>query len=90
MITYLVNGATQSRLDAQIMAFVQEHPDYPLWPRVDMQVAIKNESGAVYRIVSANGVIEMIRTEKFFSEIGCVEAFTDEYDLLFQVPNNRL
>jgi len=89
MIAHLISGAAKSRLDAEIVAFVGEHPDYPPWPRVDMRVAIKNEADAIYRIISANGIIELIRTEKFLTGIGCVEAFTDEYDLLFRVLSTR-
>jgi hypothetical protein len=86
MRSHLINGAARSALDAQILGFVSKHATCSLGRRARMRVGIKNESGALYRIIAAEGVIEMIRIDKFLLRMGCTEEFTDSLDALYGVP----
>ncbi|WP_244818211.1 hypothetical protein [Caballeronia sp. Lep1P3] len=90
MRSHLINGAAKSALDAQIMAFVSKQAACPPGPSVDLRVGLKNEGGALYRIITANGMIELIRADKFLASLGCLEEFTDEFDCLFSVPAMRI
>jgi hypothetical protein len=86
MRSKLIRGMARSELDPQIMAFVSGQPSAAK-PLIDMRVAIKNERGEVYRLIIADGVIEMIRADKFLMSIGCTEETSDEFDGLFRVPS---
>lgn len=80
-----IRGTVRSQLDAQIMAFLSKHARATK-PLIDMRVAIRNENGEIYRLIIADGMIEMIRADKFLVSIGCIEESTDEFDSLFRVP----
>lgn len=80
-----IRGTVRSKLDAHIMAFVSNHARATK-PLIDMRVAIRNENGEIYRLIIADGVIEMIRADKFLVSIGCIEESTEEFDSLFRVP----
>ncbi|SAL42197.1 hypothetical protein AWB71_02190 [Caballeronia peredens] len=88
MRSKLIRGTARAELDPQIMAFVSKHAcaKKPLTP---MRVGIKNELGEVYRLILADGMIEMIRADKFLMSIGCIEEVTDEFDLVFRVPSDK-
>lgn len=88
MRSKLIRGMARSDLDPQIMAFVSRQPSASK-PLIDMRVGIKNERGEVYRLIIADGVIEMIRADKFLMSIGCTEEISDEFDGLFRVPSVR-
>ncbi|MDR5856009.1 hypothetical protein P9239_20255 [Caballeronia sp. LZ062] len=89
MRSHLIHGAARSALDTQILDFVSKNAACLLEPRVGMCVGIKNEAGELYRIILADGIIEMIRVDKFLLSIDCVEEFTDEFDAMFRVPRFR-
>ncbi|WP_244850904.1 hypothetical protein [Caballeronia sp. SL2Y3] len=86
MRSHMINGAARSALDAQIVDFVSKHATCMPGPRGGMRVGIKNESGALYRIIAAEGMIDMIRIDKFLLRMGCTEEFTDAFDALYRVP----
>jgi hypothetical protein len=88
MRSKLIRGTARSDIDPQIMEFVARHTGASK-PLVDMRVGIKNESGEVYRLIIADGVIEMMRADKFLVSIGCTEETTDEFDGLFRVPREH-
>lgn len=85
MRSQLIAGTATAKLDAQITAFVSMHSD-ATEPLFDMRVGIKNEYGDVYRLILADGVIELIRVDKFLLGLGCIEEVTDEFDILVRVP----
>ncbi|QSN65161.1 hypothetical protein [Caballeronia sp. M1242] len=88
MRSHLINGAARSALDAQILDFVSKHATCLPGPRSCMRVGIMNESGALYRIIEAEGMIEMIRIDKFLLRIGCAEQFSHALDALYGVPQS--
>ncbi|WP_250474529.1 hypothetical protein [Caballeronia sp. GAFFF1] len=88
MRSHLINGPARSALDAQILNFVSKHATCLPGRRARMRVGIKNESGALYRIIAAEGIIEMIRIDKFLLRMGCTEEFTDALDALYRVPRS--
>jgi len=85
MRSELIRGTARSELDAKIMAFIAKHPGAAT-PHVNIRVAIMNEFSEVYRLIIADGVIELIRADKFLESIGCTEEVTYEFDMLFRVP----
>ncbi|MEZ2355013.1 hypothetical protein [Caballeronia sp. RCC_10] len=88
MHSKLVEGAETSALDAQIVQFISEYPcGAP--PHMKMSVAIRNEAGELYRLIIADGIVELIRVDKFLSGMGCIEEFAGDFDALFQVPADK-
>ena len=88
MRSNLIRGTDKAEIDPQIMAFVSKHACSGE-PLMDMRVAIRNEKGEVYRLIMADGVIEMIRAGKFLVSIGCIEETHDEFNLVFRVPSSQ-
>ena len=88
MRSELIEGVARSDLDTHIARFISKHPSGAP-PNANMFVAIRNETGEMYRLVIADGVVEMMRVAKFLAGLGCVEEFTDEFDALFRVPSDR-
>lgn len=88
MRSKLIGGTARAEIDPQIMEFVSKHA-CARKPLMNLRVGIKNELGEVYRLILADGIIEMIRADKFLMSLGCVEEVTDEFDLVFRVPAVR-
>lgn len=88
MRSELIEGVTRSDLDTHIARFISKHPSGAP-PHANMFVAVRNETGGMYRLIIADGVVELMRVAKFLAGIGCVEEFTDEFDALFRVPSDR-
>lgn len=86
MRSHLIADTTGSSLDPLIVDFVHKHPEWASWLPADMRVGLKNKDGELYRLIIADGVIEMIRADKFLMSLGCVEEVSDEFDCLFRVP----
>ena len=88
MRSELIHGAAKSDLDAKVVQFISKH-SCGASPHMNMSVAISNEAGKLYRLIIADGIIELIRVDKFLVSIGCIEEFVDEFDALFSVPPRR-
>ena len=85
MQSKLVESAATSALDAQIVQFISDYPcGAP--PHMKMSVAIRNEAGELYRLIIADGIVELIRVDKFLIGMGCIEEFAGDFDALFRVP----
>ncbi|HEY1216570.1 MAG TPA: hypothetical protein VGE93_23335 [Bryobacteraceae bacterium] len=87
MRSELIEGVSTSELDPQIVQFISKHPcGAP--PHMYMYVAIRNEVGEMYRLIIADGIVELIRVDKFLASMGCIEEFSDAFDALFRTPSS--
>ncbi|SDR19285.1 hypothetical protein SAMN05443026_3208 [Burkholderia orbicola] len=86
MRSELIPGETVAAIDQSIVDYVDSVGDENPFPFVEKTIAVANEAGRVYRILTADGAREAIAADKFLTEIGCVERPTKRYNSLFHVP----
>ncbi len=72
MDTQLIDGINPSPLDAKILALAEQQPHNP-FPGVDRHVAVLNEQGQMYRVVTFGAPIEASRFVDACTGLGLID-----------------
>lgn len=82
-----IDGVTKSNLDAQISASLSDTEDHELGGH-EMTVAIQNESGAVYRVITVEGLSAYLHVTQSLLKLNLTDLYADvlypgKFDSLF-------